>query len=131
MPSIVTNRRADRAELDDFMRPRHHGVLLTTRADGWPQSSLVTMGPSPSFQPPFARPSPRGTLEGSILLHPAQHVENQKTRATPCCGTLRRATAARSGRGKRCEREAATGEERWGAVPGRRRENAVCLSYPL
>jgi PPOX class probable F420-dependent enzyme len=41
---IATNRRVDRAELEDFVRDRHHGVLLTTRQDGRPQSSLVTMG---------------------------------------------------------------------------------------
>ena len=41
---IATNRRVDRAELEDFVRPRHRGVLLTTRRDGRPQSSLVTMG---------------------------------------------------------------------------------------
>ncbi len=46
MPSIATNRRVGRAELLDFVRPRHHGVLLTFRRDGWPQSSLVTMGVS-------------------------------------------------------------------------------------
>jgi PPOX class probable F420-dependent enzyme len=42
--NIATNRRVDRATLDDFVRPRHKGVLLTTRADGRPQASLVTMG---------------------------------------------------------------------------------------
>ncbi len=41
---IATNRIIDRAELYDFVRPRHRGVLLTRRRDGWPQSSLVTMG---------------------------------------------------------------------------------------
>jgi PPOX class probable F420-dependent enzyme len=44
VPRIATNRRVERAELEDFVRPRHHGVLLTTRADGRPQASLVTMG---------------------------------------------------------------------------------------
>lgn len=44
MPSIATNRYVDRAELEVFIRPRHHGVLLTTRRDDWPQSSLVTVG---------------------------------------------------------------------------------------
>jgi PPOX class probable F420-dependent enzyme len=41
---IATNRRVDRAELEEFVAPRHRGVLLTARADGRPQSSLVTMG---------------------------------------------------------------------------------------
>lgn len=40
----ATNRIVGRADLDDFVRPRHHGVLLTSRRDGWPQSSLVSMG---------------------------------------------------------------------------------------
>jgi PPOX class probable F420-dependent enzyme len=43
MPYIATNRRVERPELDDFVRPRHRGVLLTTRAGGRPQASLVTM----------------------------------------------------------------------------------------
>jgi len=41
---IATNRRVDRAGLEEFVGPRHRGVLLTTRRDGRPQSSLVTMG---------------------------------------------------------------------------------------
>ena len=44
MASIATNRYVDRDDLLEFIRPRHHGVLLTKRRDGWPQSSLVTMG---------------------------------------------------------------------------------------
>ena len=46
MATIATNRYVDRPELLEFVRPRHHGVLLTNRRDGWPQSSLVTMGVS-------------------------------------------------------------------------------------
>ncbi len=44
MPSIATDRYVDRAVMEDFVRPRHRGVLLTTRRDGRPQSSLVTLG---------------------------------------------------------------------------------------
>ena len=44
MASIATDRYVDRTEMEDFVRPRHRGVLLTTRRDGRPQSSLVTMG---------------------------------------------------------------------------------------
>jgi PPOX class probable F420-dependent enzyme len=44
MPSIATNRHVERGKLDEFIRPRHRGVLLTTRANSRPQSSLVTMG---------------------------------------------------------------------------------------
>lgn len=50
MASIATNRYVDRDELLEFVRPRHHGVLLTNRRDGWPQSSLVTMGVSDDGQ---------------------------------------------------------------------------------
>ena len=42
--NIATNRIVDRSELEDFVRPRHQGVLLTTRRDRTPQASLVTMG---------------------------------------------------------------------------------------
>ena len=44
MPNIATDRYVDRAELDDFVRSRPQGVLLTRRGDGWPQASLVTVG---------------------------------------------------------------------------------------
>ena len=44
MVSIATNRIVDRNGLEEFVRNRHRGVLLTTRGDGRPQSSLVTMG---------------------------------------------------------------------------------------
>ena len=44
MPSIATDRIVERAELQAFVRERHHGVLLTLRRDGRPQASLVTMG---------------------------------------------------------------------------------------
>lgn len=33
-----------RDELLDFVRPRHHGILVTTRRDGRPQVSPVTIG---------------------------------------------------------------------------------------
>ncbi len=42
--TIATNRDVDRPELEEFIRTRHRGVLLTRRSDGWPQGSLVTMG---------------------------------------------------------------------------------------
>ncbi|MEV2240766.1 PPOX class F420-dependent oxidoreductase [Micromonospora sp. NPDC049891] len=43
-PTIARNTRVDRDELLDFLRPRHRVVLMTTRADGRPQSSPVTAG---------------------------------------------------------------------------------------
>jgi PPOX class probable F420-dependent enzyme len=44
MPSIATNRVVDRDELLEFVRPRHHIVLSTIRADGHPQFSPVAAG---------------------------------------------------------------------------------------
>ena len=42
--SVATNIRVDEQGLLDFVRPRHHMVLVTTRADGRPQASPVTGG---------------------------------------------------------------------------------------
>ncbi|MFC4001402.1 PPOX class F420-dependent oxidoreductase [Prauserella oleivorans] len=44
MPRIATAERVDRPALLEFLRPRHRGVLVTTRADGRPQLSPVTCG---------------------------------------------------------------------------------------
>ena len=44
MPQIATNDRVDRDQLLDFVRTRHHLVLVTHRADGSPQVSPVTGG---------------------------------------------------------------------------------------
>ncbi|HEX5089927.1 MAG TPA: PPOX class F420-dependent oxidoreductase [Nocardioides sp.] len=44
MPTIATNTRVSREELLDFVRTRHHLVLVTTRRDGRPQLSPVTGG---------------------------------------------------------------------------------------
>ncbi|MFC7469274.1 PPOX class F420-dependent oxidoreductase [Actinomadura keratinilytica] len=41
---MATNTRVDRAELLDFVRPRHRALLLTARADGSPQASPLTCG---------------------------------------------------------------------------------------
>jgi PPOX class probable F420-dependent enzyme len=41
---IARNTRVDRDDLLDFLRPRHRVVLMTTRADGRPQSSPVAAG---------------------------------------------------------------------------------------
>ncbi len=43
-PTIATNTDVDRERLLDFVRPRHHMVLITSRADGSPQSSPVAGG---------------------------------------------------------------------------------------
>lgn len=42
--TIATNTTVDRAALLDFVRSRHHLILITTRADGTPQASPVSGG---------------------------------------------------------------------------------------
>ena len=44
MPQIATNTDVGLEQLLEFVRPRHHMVLITSRADGSPQSSPVTGG---------------------------------------------------------------------------------------
>ena len=43
-PKIATNTVVDRAELLEFVRPRHRVILVTRRRDGSPQLSPVTAG---------------------------------------------------------------------------------------
>lgn len=43
-PTIATNTEVGRDELLEFVRPRHHMLLITRRADGTPQASPVTGG---------------------------------------------------------------------------------------
>ncbi|MEQ4717571.1 MULTISPECIES: PPOX class F420-dependent oxidoreductase [unclassified Nonomuraea] len=43
-PNVATARHVDLPELLDFLRPRHHGLLSTTRKNGRPQLSPVTCG---------------------------------------------------------------------------------------
>ncbi|MEU4340939.1 PPOX class F420-dependent oxidoreductase [Nocardia sp. NPDC023852] len=47
MPRIATADKVERPALLEFLRPRHQGVLVTTRADGRPQISPVTCGVDP------------------------------------------------------------------------------------
>ena len=42
--TIATNTKVSRDELLDFIRTRHHGILMTTRRDGRPQASPNTIG---------------------------------------------------------------------------------------
>jgi PPOX class probable F420-dependent enzyme len=46
--TIATADRVDREHLIEFLAPRHHAILMTTRADGRPQSSPVTCGVDPA-----------------------------------------------------------------------------------
>ncbi|KPM56693.1 pyridoxamine 5'-phosphate oxidase [Frankia sp. R43] len=43
-PTAARDLVVDRTALLEFVRPRHHGILVTTRSDGRPQLSPVTMG---------------------------------------------------------------------------------------
>jgi PPOX class probable F420-dependent enzyme len=42
--TIATNTIVSRDELTEFIRPRHHAIVMTTRKDGRPQASPVTCG---------------------------------------------------------------------------------------
>ncbi|MFF1816561.1 PPOX class F420-dependent oxidoreductase [Kribbella sp. NPDC058245] len=42
--AIATNTKVDLEGLLEFVRPRHHMLLITTRADGTPQASPVSGG---------------------------------------------------------------------------------------
>jgi PPOX class probable F420-dependent enzyme len=44
MATAARDRQVARDELLEFVRPRHHGILVTTRRDGRPQLSPVAMG---------------------------------------------------------------------------------------
>jgi len=46
-PQIAVNTAVTRDELLDFIRPRHHAIVITARADGRPQASPVTCGVEP------------------------------------------------------------------------------------
>ena len=41
---IAVNTSVTMAELLDFIRPRHHALVITARTDGQPQASPVTCG---------------------------------------------------------------------------------------
>jgi len=62
-PQIAVNTAVTRDELLDFIRPRHHAIVITVRADGRPQASPVTCGVDP---------------EGRIVV--ATYPERAKTR---------------------------------------------------
>jgi PPOX class probable F420-dependent enzyme len=47
MPRIATADRVEHDALLEFLRPRHRGVLVTSRAGGGPQLSPVTCGLTP------------------------------------------------------------------------------------
>ena len=47
MPKTATADRVSRDDLLAFIRPRHHGILVTTRRDGSPQLSPVSCGVDP------------------------------------------------------------------------------------
>jgi PPOX class probable F420-dependent enzyme len=61
--SIATDTEVDRSALDQFIRPRHHAILGTSRKDGSIQMSPVTIGVD---------------LDGSVLL--SSYPERAKVR---------------------------------------------------
>jgi PPOX class probable F420-dependent enzyme len=44
MATAARDLKVERDELLEFLRPRHRGILVTTRRDGRPQLSPVTLG---------------------------------------------------------------------------------------
>jgi PPOX class probable F420-dependent enzyme len=46
-PNSARDVTVERGQLLEFIRPRHHGIVSTTRRDGRPQLSPVTMGVDP------------------------------------------------------------------------------------
>lgn len=44
MRTVATDVPVNRDEMLDFVRPRHHGIVTTTKRDGRPQMSPVAMG---------------------------------------------------------------------------------------
>lgn len=48
MPRFATADRVSRDEMLEFVRPRHHCLLVTTRADGRPQLGPVSCGIDPA-----------------------------------------------------------------------------------
>jgi PPOX class probable F420-dependent enzyme len=42
--NIATNTAVSRDELTDFIKTRHHAIVITSRKDGTPQASPVTCG---------------------------------------------------------------------------------------
>jgi PPOX class probable F420-dependent enzyme len=71
---IATNTPVDRHGLLDFVRPRHHMVLITTRADGTPQASPVTGGVDDA---------------GRILVSSyPERAKSRNLRRDPRCGVL-------------------------------------------
>jgi PPOX class probable F420-dependent enzyme len=42
--NIATNTAVSSGELLEFIRPRHHAIVITTRTDGRPQASPVSCG---------------------------------------------------------------------------------------
>ena len=43
-PQIATNTVVTKDQLLDFVRPRHHAIVITARSGGGPQASPVTCG---------------------------------------------------------------------------------------
>ena len=61
MPKTATADRVSREELLEFILPRHHAILVTTRTDARPQLSPVTCGVDPEGR--VLEPGREGDIE--------------------------------------------------------------------
>src|ERR1700716_3110150 len=75
-PNIATTDTVSREQLLDFVRDRHHAIVITTKRDGRPQASPVTCGVdvegrivvSPSPERAKARNARRDTQVSVVIL---------------------------------------------------------------
>lgn len=71
--TVATTTHLDREQMLDFVRPRHHMILLTTRTDGSPQASPVTGGVDASGRIVIAT-YPERAKARNVRRHPAVSV---------------------------------------------------------
>ena len=67
-PQIAVNTAVTRDELLDFIRPRHHAIVITARADGRPQASPVTCGVDAEEHPDWDEYRQAMVRQGKSLL---------------------------------------------------------------
>ena len=66
---MATTTTVDRDRLLDFVRPRHHALLITRRSDGAPQASPVTCGVDPDGRIVIST-YPERAKTGNVRRHP-------------------------------------------------------------
>ena len=137
MPTIATNTRVERDELLDFVRTRHHLVLVTHRADGSPQLSPVTGGvdadgrivistypdrPRPptcaaTRGPPCSSSPTSGTTPGSRSTAPPRCSTCPARRPRTGWSTTSAASPASTPTGTSTARRCASRASRWSGSP--------------